>query len=438
MTDILLKSVFVAFKGSKRQNIAIQDSNIVEIGSDASLPAPEYTITGKNLLVTPALFNSHTHLPMTLLRGYSDDLQLFPWLQKVWKLEKHFSAESCAVGAELAFLEMIKGGTGGFVDFYFHEDHILEPAARSGLRGILGCGVIEGTFLEQGGAAWMLKVAEGLARKLDGSDSLIKVAVAPHAPHTCSKETIQRCLDLADKFSLPITIHLSETREDVINMQKKKGVPPIEWLDQEFNFFKERNVLAVHCVWIQQREIEILAAQNAAMAYCPVSAQKLAYGGLPPVPELLRAGVSVCLGTDGSASNNTLDMVREMREGLNFVSANRWNPALLSSGQMLEMASMTFRSRFFKQTALTPGSVADLSIFAFGKPHTWPIHNPISTLVYSANGSDAHSLIVNGNPLLLSGELQTINEEATLERASNELEKIKQRAIEAGDYEQDY
>ncbi|MFW9928594.1 MAG: amidohydrolase [Candidatus Thorarchaeota archaeon] len=422
--DILLKDVKLFNSSNKKTNIVIEDNQITDIHSNANLPSPEITITGKRLYASLPLFNAHTHLPMTLLRGYSDDLPLFPWLQKIWNLEKNFTAESCSIGAQLAFLEMIKSGTGAFCDFYFHEDKILPIAQQSGLRGLLGAGIIEGTFLEKGGSKWMLNTAEKLIKEINSKNSLILPAVAPHAPHTCSDETLWQSLDIVDKYKVPLTIHTSETRDDVINIQKKEGLPPIEWLDKKYSFFSNRDVIAVHCVWIQQREIDILAKNNAGVAYCPVSGQKLAYGGLTPVPEMISAGVNVGLGTDGPASNNTLDMVREMRSAINLISHNRWDPSLITSKQIFDLTTLSFRKRFFGLPVLRVGSPADVVIFDFSTPHTIPIHDPISTLVFSANGSNTHSLIVAGKLLLHEREVKTFNEEKTIEKAEKEIERI--------------
>ena len=194
---------------SGRQNICIENNNITEIKLNASLPSPEYTIVGKDLFVTPTFVNAHTHASMSLLRGFSDNRTLFPWLQKIWSIESHFTADDCRVGAELTFLEMIKSGTGSFVDFYFHEDEILLAAEKSGLRGFLGAATIEGAFLDQGGADGLLQIAEKVCRSLE-KHPLLHAAVAPHAPHTCSEETIQKSIDLADKYNALLTIHLSK------------------------------------------------------------------------------------------------------------------------------------------------------------------------------------------------------------------------------------
>lgn len=400
-----------------RQNICIENNVITEIKPGASLPSPEYTITGKDLYVTPTFVNAHTHASMSLLRGFSDNKTLFPWLQKIWSIESHFTGEDCRVGAELTFLEMIKSGTGMFVDFYFHEDDILLAAEKSGLRGFLGAATIEGAFLDQGGADGLLKVGEKVCRSLQNHE-LLKPAIAPHAPHTCNEETLQKSLDLADKYNALLTIHLSETRDDVLTSQKEHGAPPIEWLQQKFDFFTNRKVLGAHCVWIQQKEIEIFAQHNTAMAFCPVSGEKLAYGGMAPVPELLQSKVPVCLGTDGPASNNTQDMVREMRSAATLISHQRWDPSIIKKHQILAMASSNFRSWYDeKPYSLTTGIPADLAIFDFKEPHTQPNINPVSTTVYAANGSDVHSTIVNGQVLMLDRKVLSLHEEEVIENA---------------------
>lgn len=422
--DILIKKArILGFEGL--QNISIENNQITGISPDKKLPSSEYTIEGKHLFVTPALVNAHTHTPMTLLRGYSDNLELMPWLQDIWKVERLFGKNECIVGAELAFLEMIKSGTGLFLDFYFNEDAIIKPATKSGLKGILGAGIIEDVFLEQGGSEWMLKTAENVCRSLT-SHPRLQAAIAPHSPNTCTVETLYKCLELADKYHVQTHIHVSETRDDVINIQKINGIPPIEWLDREFNFFS-RKVMVAHAVWIQQREINILARNSAAMAYCPVSGQKLAYGGMAPIPELIAAGVPVCLGTDGPASNNSLDIVREMRAGSILVSHQRWNPSAITLKQIVDTAVTNFRSWMFGSSILQTEAIADLTIFDFSRPGTQPVINPLSTLVYAATGQDTHSMIVDGEVLMLNRNVLTLDEEKVIENAQTTIQDLLTR-----------
>ncbi|MFX0182738.1 MAG: amidohydrolase family protein [Candidatus Hodarchaeota archaeon] len=401
-----------------RTNITIEDRFISEISPKAKSPDPEFKIDGKSLLVLPAAINSHSHLAMTLLRGYSDNKPLLPWLQDIWAVEGKFNANWIELGTKLAGLEMIKSGSGGVADFYFHESTIGKTLVKAGLRGWLGAGILPSAYVDQGGYEFQLKEFK---RSLDLSKEsiLLNAAIAPHSQSTVDEETILKTVDLAETHNVPIMIHASETREEVLNSEDKFGVPPIERLDQ-IGFFREgKNQILAHCTWITQREIEILGRNQAIVGWCPVSSQKLAYGGVTPIPELRTVGAVVALGTDGTASNNTLDMWREMREGVNVISASRWDPALYPAEQMLEDTCWSFRRKFIPETMIMVGHCADLAIIDFYKPHLQPIHNAISNLVYAVNGSDVHSLIVNGTMLMNNREVLTLNESEIL----NELEE---------------
>lgn len=421
--DILLRDVHI-LDSAQPQNIVVEGREITDVGPAAHLPDPEYEITGEHLFVTPTLANAHTHTPMTLLRGYSDNKTLFPWLQEIWSIEKHFRKDECRVGAELAFLEMIKGGTGLFVDFYFNEDAVMGAAEEAGLRGYLGAAIIEGAFLSQGGSEWMMGLAEDLCKRLANHPTL-GVMVAPHAPHTCSEETLTKSLSLADKYQVPVTIHASETRDDVLQHQKDKGLPPVEWLDKKLGFFTGRQVLVAHSVWVQQREVELMAERGAAMAFCPVSGQKLAYGGMAPIPEFLEHNVPVCLATDGPASNNTLDMVREMRAAATMISHQRWDPTVVNARQVLDMTTAHLQQWLTgTRPEVRPGHPADLTVFDLSTAHTWPVLNPVSTLVYAANGSNAHSLVVGGKLLMQDRVVLTLDEVAVKQRARETVDDL--------------
>ncbi|GAG22279.1 unnamed protein product, partial [marine sediment metagenome] len=178
------------------------------------------------------------------------------------------------------------------------------------------------------------------------------------------------------------------------------------------------------CTWITQREVEILGKHQATIGWCPVSSQKLAYGGVTPVPELRDAGAQVALGTDGTASNNTLDLWREMREAANVISASRWDPALYPAEQVLEDTCWSFRRNFLPESLIKVGNQADLVILNFQVPHLQPMHNIISNIVYAANGSDIHSLIVNGTLLMHNREVITLNETKILHKIEENVEEL--------------
>ncbi len=426
--DILLEDVTLipepdVSKIVKKTNIVIEDNIITEISPNAKITDYEYKISGKSLIVLPPPINSHSHLPMTLLRGYSDNKPLFPWLQDIWKIEGKFDAQWIILGTKLACLEMIKNGTGGVADFYFHESRIGQVLQNAGIRGWLGAGVLPSAFVDQGGYKFQLEEFQR-AITIARESPLLTASIAPHSQTTVEEETILKTADLAETHRVPIMIHASETREEVLKSEDKFKVPPVERLDQ-IGFFREntQEILA-HCTWITQREVEILGKHHATVAWCPVSSQKLAYGGVSPIPELNEVGACVALGTDGTASNNTLDLWREMREGVNVISAARWDPAIYPAEKVLENTNWSFRRKFLPETMLEVGNVADLVILNFESPHLRPIYNEISNIVYAMNGNDVHSLIVNGTLLMFNRKIMTLDEAEILDEVEKKVPEL--------------
>lgn len=425
--DLLLQDVMIIPEPDTSQifraNITIEDNIISAIAPNAQIPDPEFIIDGKSLVVLPPPINSHTHLPMTLLRGYSDNKTLMDWLQDIWEIEGKFDANWIELGSRLACLEMIKSGTGGAADFYFHESRIGNVLEEAGIRGWLGAGILPSAFVEQGGYEFQLAELNRAIEVAKGS-SLLKASIAPHSQITVPEEVILKTADLAESYQIPIMIHASETRKEVLDSEDKYGVPPVERLDQIGFFREETKEIIAHCAWITQREVEILGKHQVTVGWCPVSAQKLAYGGVTPVPELRIAGAQVALGTDGTASNNTLDLWREMREAANVISASRWDPALYPAEQVLEDTCWSFRRNFHPESLIKVNNHADLVILNFQAPHLKPIHNIISNIIYASNGSDVHSLIVNGNLLMHNRQVLTLNESETLEETEDKLKQL--------------
>ncbi|MFX1249420.1 MAG: amidohydrolase [Promethearchaeota archaeon] len=425
--DLLLKDVSIIPEPDPskiiRANIIIEDNIISDIASDAQMPDPEFIVSGKSLVVLPPPINSHTHLPMSLLRGYSDNKTLIDWLQDVWKIEGKFDAKWIVLGTELACLEMIKAGTGGAADFYFHETSVGKVVEQAGLRGWLGAGILPSAFVDQGGYEFQLAEFTRVISLVKES-SLLNAAIAPHSQMTVPEEIILKAADLAENHHIPLMLHASETRKEVLNSEDKYGVPPVERLAQ-IGFFREgiKEIIA-HCTWITQREVNILGKHHVTIGWCPVSAQKLAYGGITPIPELRALGAVVSIGTDGSASNNTLDLWREMREGANVISASRWDPALYPAEQVLEDTCWSFRRNFHPDSLIKVGNQADLVIINFHSPHLKPIHSIISNIVYAANGSDVHSLIVNGHLLMHNRQVLTLDETEILDRTEENVKKL--------------
>jgi 5-methylthioadenosine/S-adenosylhomocysteine deaminase len=426
--DILLKDIILLNdpyqgKGQKKINITIEDNRISGIGSNAVLPSPEFIIEGESLVALPPAINSHTHLPMTLLRGYSDNKVLYEWLQDIWAVEGKFTADWIKLGTQLACLETIKAGTGGAMDMYFQENIIGHEIAKSGLRGWLGSALLSSAYVDQGGIDFQITEINNTV-KTAATSSLLTACIGPHSPTTVEEEHLLLARDLAAKYEIPIMIHASETRKEVLDTEDRYGVPPVERLDQ-IGFFQDgTNEIVAHCAWITQREVEILGNHKATVAWCPVSAQKLSYSGVTPIPELRKAGAIVALGTDGPASNNTLDLFREMREAVNLISFERWDPALYPAEQVLEDTHWSFRREFLPESTIEVGNLADIAVIDFKKPHLQPVHNIVSNLVYAANGSDAHSLVVDGQLLMQDRVVLTLDEERILEDIEKKIPEL--------------
>ncbi|MFX1506468.1 MAG: amidohydrolase [Promethearchaeota archaeon] len=425
--DLLLQDVMIIPEPDTSQifraNITIEDNIISAIAPNAQIPDPEFIIDGKSLVVLPPPINSHTHLPMTLLRGYSDNKTLMDWLQDIWEIEGKFDANWIELGSRLACLEMIKSGTGAAADFYFHESKIGNVLEEAGIRGWLGAGILPSAFVDQGGYEFQLTELNRAIEVAKGS-SLLNASIAPHSQITVPEEVILKAADLAESYQIPLMIHASETRREVLDSEDKYGVPPVERLDQIGFFREETKEIIAHCAWITQREVEILGKHQVTVGWCPVSAQKLAYGGVTPVPELRIAGAQVALGTDGTASNNTLDLWREMREAANVISASRWDPALYPAEQVLEDTCWSFRRNFHPESLIKVNNHADLVILNFQAPHLKPMHNIISNIIYASNGSDVHSLIVNGKLLMHNRQVLTLNESEILEETEDKLKQL--------------
>ncbi len=426
--DIQLENIHLLPDPSEEKiiktNLTIENGLISEISPTAKIPDPELKISGNGLIALPPPINSHTHLPMTLLRGISNNKELYAWLEEdIWPIEGKFNAYWCSLGTKLAALEMIKAGCGGAVDMYFHEYSIGNILHTAGLRGWLGAAILPSAFVDQGGYKFQL---EEFMRTLNFAESspLINAAIGPHSQTTVEEEIILKAADRAEEFNVPIMIHASETRKEVLHSEEVYGVPPVERLDQ-IGFFRPRTKqILAHCTWITQREVEILSKHKATVGWCPVSSQVLAYGGVTPIPELRQHGAIVSLGTDGTASNNTLDLWREMREAVNVISSSRWDPALYPAPNVLEDTCWSFRRHFIPESFILEGNKADIAVLDFNKPHLQPIHSYIANIVYSANGGDVHSLIVDGKVLMHERCVLSMDEVAILDEINQKMGEL--------------
>ena len=402
-------------------DLLIEGNRISEIKKGLDAPA-DYVIDAKGRIISPGFVNAHTHSPMGLFRGLADDLPLMDWLEKyIWPREAKLTREITKVGAYLGVLEMIKTGTTAFLDMYFFMDAVAEVVLESGLRGYLSYGMIDlgdpdKTEKELKGALETMEFIERL-----GSER-VQFVFGPHAPYTCSLSLLRRVRELADEHGKLITIHVSETQSEIGRIVERYGKSPVELLDDIG--FLGRDVIIAHGVWLDSRDIHILARHGVTVAHNPASNMKLA-SGVMPLEKLLKAGVNVALATDGSASNNNLDMLEEMKLAALLHKVYNFDPTVADARTVFRMATVNgAKALRLKAGVIKEGYLADLAIINFSRPHLWPINNVISHLVYSANGNDVETTIVDGKILMLDQEVLTLDEEKILEKAERAVEKL--------------
>ena len=319
--------------------IAIRGDRLVYVGRAAKAPRmrAEKVVDGRGKIALPGLINGHTHLPMTLLRGVAEDQELSRWLSEtIWPLEAKLTPNDIYVGALLGCLELIKSGTTCFVDMYFHEDQVARAVEESGLRAVLSPGILEVGDRERGER--MLREAVQLAQRLHGSaDGRIQVRLGPHTLYTCSPELLRRVGEEASRLGLGIHIHLAESREMADQIRRVYGMSEVELLG-ELGLLG-LDVLAAHCIHLSERDIQLMAEHHVKAVYNPISNMKVATG-IAKIHNLKEAGVTVCLGTDGPASNNSLDMFEEMKVAALLQKVSYMNPRVLPVRTVVELATI--------------------------------------------------------------------------------------------------
>ncbi len=404
-----------------KADVLIEGNRILKIAKDISEPA-DTVIDARGKVVSPAFINLHTHSPMGLFRGLADDLPLMDWLQNhIWPREAKLTREYTKVGAYLGALEMIKTGTGTFLDMYFHMDAVAEVVLEAGLRGYLSYGMIdlgdpEKTEKELKEAVRTMEFIETL------NSDRVQFVFGPHAPYTCSIALLKEVRRLANEHGKLITIHVSETMAEIGQIIERYGKSPVVLLD-EIGFLGN-DVVAAHGVWLDSRDIQILARHGVTIAHNPGSNMKLA-SGVMPLERLLNAGVNVGLGTDGAASNNNLDMLDEMKLAALLHKVHNLDPTVADAKTVFRMATLNgAKALRLKAGVIKEGYLADLAIIDFNQPHLRPINNVISHLVYSANGNDVETTIVDGKILMLDREVLTLDEELILAEAEKTIEKL--------------
>ena len=413
--------------------VAISGDSIVAVGAESEiLSAYEATETidagGKILM--PGLVNAHTHVPMTLLRGLADDLRLDVWLMGyMMPVEREFvTPEFVRLGTQLACAELIRSGVTTFADMYYFEDDIAEATAEAGLRALCGQSVMKFPTPDAASYEDALAYARTFIERWK-NHPLIVPAISPHAPYTCTPEILEACAKLAVEFDVPLHTHLAETSFEVENMREAEGIPVIPYVKKQHLF--DAKVLAAHCVHIDTGEIRTLANAGAGVAHNPSSNMKLA-SGVAPVQKMLDENVSVGIGTDGTASNNDLDMFEEIRLAAFIAKGFSGDPTAIPAATALTMGTRLGAKALHLGNltgSLQVGKRADLILVDIFQPHNAPHfrrdpNNAYVQLVYATKSTDVTDVMVNGKILMRERDLLTLDEADLMAKAQAYAEKI--------------
>ncbi|BCE00978.1 TRZ/ATZ family hydrolase [Marinicellulosiphila megalodicopiae] len=379
-------------------------------------------------IVMPGLINAHNHAAMSLLRGYADDLPLFTWLNEhIWPAEgKWVNDEFVYTGTQLAIAEMLKGGTTTFSDQYFFAEDCAKAVDQSGIRAQIAPPVID--FPNN----WAKDAQDHIQKTLSLADQYkshdrIQIAFGPHAPYTVSDQPLTDILELSKQHNLPIQMHIHETEFEVNDAMEKSGKRPIERL-KDLGLLNS-NLQAVHVTQLNAQEISWFAEHNVHIVHCPESNLKLA-SGMCPVFDLLEAGVNVCLGTDGAASNNNLDMFSEMRTGALLAKGVSKNATAVSARQAIEMATINGAKALqmdAKIGSLEIGKQADLCIIDTQSLNHAPMYNIASALVYNTSAHQVSDVYVNGVCLMQNNTLLSIDEPSLMQTVLSWQDKLSQQ-----------
>ncbi len=420
-----------AFEIIENGMIGINGTTIATVGpkpEDGSLPTAGQVIDAGGGIILPGLINTHTHLPMTLFRGLADDLALHVWLNEhMFPAEAaHISPETVRVGTLLACAEMLLSGTTTCCDGYFFEDSVADAFATTGMRGILGQGVIDFPAPGIADPAENMAHAVRFVEKWQGRHPLIYPSIFCHSPYTCSEKTLVAAKREADQRGLLFQIHVAETQTERSEILATHRLTPVGYLDR-LGLLDDKTLL-VHTIWVDDADTDLIARRRAPVSVTTESEMKLA-SGIAPIPDFIKKGIAVGLGTDSCASNNDLDMFQEMDVTAKLHKVHTLDPTVMDAKTVLSLATRDGANTLGlldQIGSLAPGKQADIIVLDTDAPHLMPIYSPVSHVIYTARGADVRDVFVAGRLLVQNRQLLTIDLEDVLAQATRIGRRIKQ------------
>ena len=423
MSKKLLKNVAVYRNRviEEGRNIEITDDRITAFPTDiADVTGYAEIIDGKGMLATPGFVNTHNHIAMTVFRSYADDMRLMDWLEnKIWPAEAKLDGRTVYAQTLLGIAEMLRCGTTSFADMYFFMDNVAEAVRDSGIRACLSRGL---TGITPNAAEALAENRDFFMNWHNSCNGRITVMFGPHAPYTCPEDYLRKVVETARSVGAEIHMHLCETKGEVENIRRQYGKSPIAWANDAGVF--DCGWLAAHCVWVDEADMDIMAAKKVRVAHNPGSNLKLA-SGIAPLGRMLARGITVSLGTDGASSNNNLDILEEMHLAALIHKADTLDPTAIPAERAVRMLTED-GARALGYTdigKLEEGYKADITLIDRSGLHWYPRNDTLSLLAYAANSMDVDTVLVDGNILMKHKEFVTLD----IERIKADAEYTKNR-----------
>ena len=427
---ILIKNAFILSPNTNfedAQSILIKDDIISEIAPEIDEANVDKIIDATGKILLPGFINTHTHLSMTLFRGLADDLSLDSWLNDhIWPMEANLNGEYCYIGALLGAVELIKSGTTTFSDMYFYMEDVARAVDEAGIRAVLSYGMID--FGDAQKRENEIRENLALFNACNGmADGRIKVFFGPHSPYTASEELLVKVRELVDEYGMGIHIHVSETEKEINDSLEERGLRPFEYLDKIGLLGPD--VVAAHCVWLSDEEIEIIKKNNVKVSHNPCSNMKLA-SGIAPVSKLIENGVCVSIGTDGASSNNNLDLIEELKTASLLQKVSTLDPKVLNSDESIAMGTIKGAEALGLDDeigSIEVGKKADIILIDTNSANMVPDSSSLSSnIIYSANGSNVDTTICNGKILMENKKLTVLDEDEIYAKARQAIKELKE------------
>ena len=427
----VIRDGWVVTQNEKREivrgDVVIDGDNIVSVGGKYNGSA-DVEVDAKGDIVMPGMINTHTHVAMSVMKGVVDDLTFQGFLDKVFEIDSDRTDEDLTVGTKLGCMEMMRGGTTTFVDLYYSEDVIAKAVEEAGIRGVLCWCTLDEQFTTQNGnpvdnAKHFVSTHQGM-RKVIPSIGLQGVYV-------CGEETCIRASEFAREKDIPLNIHVSETRGEVNNLKKDKGLRPVEWLNKIGAL--DSHMVAAHSAWLTMNEVRLMGEAGMSVALCPVSNMKLATGGVAPVPEFVANGVNVSIGTDSNTSNNSLDMFSEMKVCGLLQKSSRWDPTVTPAQQLLDFATINGAKAIGMQDKLGSievGKYADIVILDGKAPNLRPLlpENMVANIAYSASSLNVKTVLCQGDVVVDDRRITTLDVDSVLDASEDAWRYLCQKS----------